>query len=650
MPCALARFGPLPSKRLQLLASPVVLVRRLASQLLSPLRDQQPVSRLIRETAGRESRLIAVNILCSLLNAAIEGLTFGLMFMAVKVLSRPDANSLGISNQRFIEWFPGVARWLNSITSFQAFSLLIAAAVVLKLLQGLVLYLGSVSLGYFANRVSRKLTSVLHTQILSYTFSCASRYRIGELQYINSSGPSSIINEITTYNGLFITILMLLTYLVVLVRLSPWLLIAALGLGVTSTLIQQKILPRVTVRAQLSTELGKELTSRMTENIQGLRLLHTSGFLDEAAAEVDRQTHLLEHNARGQTRLNSINAPVTIVLPMIMIAVIAWLSLVVFGQKTSGVLPSLVTFVVALQRLNGSIGSISESLVKFRNNSANLNLLNGFLLNDDKEYRRTHGSPYSGFSRAIEFQHVGLTYGSNAVAALSDINITLPFGHTVALVGRSGAGKSSIADLLAGLYDPTEGRILIDGLDFQTLNLTSWQKRIGVVSQDTFLFNATIAANISFGCPNATLEDVIFAAQQAQAAGFIEKLPSGYDTLVGERGYRLSGGQRQRISLARAILRRPDLLILDEATSALDTESERLVQEAIERFDRQHTILVIAHRLSTIVGSDYIYVLDQGHVVEHGDHDQLLHLGGQYSTLWQQQIRSVKPNPVPLVT
>jgi ATP-binding cassette subfamily B protein/subfamily B ATP-binding cassette protein MsbA len=286
--------------------------------------------------------------------------------------------------------------------------------------------------------------------------------------------------------------------------------------------------------------------------------------------------------------------------------------------------------------------------MRFRNNSANLKLLNDFLLSNDKEFRQRDGTIYRGFSQGIVLQHLGLTYGSNPIPALRDINLTIPHGHTVALVGRSGAGKSSIADLLAGLYEETEGRILIDGVDFRSYEPSSWQRRIGVVSQDTFLFNASIAANISFGSPGSTLDDVILASQQAQAATFIEALPDSYNTLVGERGYRLSGGQRQRISLARAILRNPDLLILDEATSALDTESERLVQEAIDRFDRKHTILVIAHRLSTVVNADCICVMDQGRIVEQGNHQELLRQGGRYALLWQQQVRSTKPDPLPL--
>ena len=215
----------------------------------------------------------------------------------------------------------------------------------------------------------------------------------------------------------------------------------------------------------------------------------------------------------------------------------------------------------------------------------------------------------------------------------------------LALVGPSGAGKSSIADLLTGLYSPTAGQIQIDGTPLEQLELAGWQQRLGVVSQDTFLFNATIAENISFGCAGASLAQIKAASQVAQAAGFIESLPDGYDTLVGERGYRLSGGQRQRLSMARAILRDPELLILDEATSALDTQSERLVQEAIESFQESHTVLVIAHRLSTIVRADQILVMDRGRVVEQGNHISLLSQRGLYAQLWAKQSLGSQQQP-----
>ena len=239
---------------------------------------------------------------------------------------------------------------------------------------------------------------------------------------------------------------------------------------------------------------------------------------------------------------------------------------------------------------------------------------------------------------------MSLRYQPSLPAAVEGVSFSLKRGKTVALVGASGAGKSSIADLLVGLYAPTAGQILVDGTDLATLDLASWQQRLGVVSQDTFLFNTSLANNIAFGTPHASKEQVVEAAVKAQAAGFIDSLPDGYDTLVGERGFRLSGGQRQRISLARAILRDPELLILDEATSALDTQSERLVQEALEHFERQHTVLVIAHRLSTVVNADEILLMDKGRIVERGQHAQLISTSGRYRDLWHQQSKPVNEN------
>jgi ATP-binding cassette subfamily B protein/subfamily B ATP-binding cassette protein MsbA len=314
----------------------------------------------------------------------------------------------------------------------------------------------------------------------------------------------------------------------------------------------------------------------------------------------------------------------------------AGLSLVLFGTRSTGVLPSLVTFVLALQRLNVRLSSIATTFNILAENSGRLERLNQVLTPDGKQFRRLGGTPFTALEREIRFEGVGLRYGPELPPALSDVSFTLPKGRMLALVGPSGAGKSSIADLLTGLYAPTAGRILVDGVPLEQLELASWQQRLGVVSQDTFLFNATIAENIAFGMPGATQEQIEAACVSAQAAGFIEALPQGYGTLVGERGYRLSGGQRQRLSLARAILRDPELLILDEATSALDSQSERLVQEAIERFERDHTVLVIAHRMSTIVRADELLVLERGRVVQRGSHTSLLAEAGLYEQLWRQ--------------
>jgi ATP-binding cassette, subfamily B, bacterial MsbA len=376
---------------------------------------------------------------------------------------------------------------------------------------------------------------------------------------------------------------------------------------------------------------------RVTEDIQALRLLHTSGMREIADRGLQAQLGNLERAMRRKSRLQEVVGPLVNFLPVLAIALISALGVLLFEARGSSVLPNLVTFVIALQRLNLRIAGISGAFNGFAGNSAAIRRLNHIQSPTGKQFSREGGRPFDQLRMEVRFDAVDLQYALDLPPALTDISFTLPKGSMVALVGPSGAGKSSIADLLVGLYPPSSGAILVDGSPLDQLDLTSWQQRLGVVSQDTFLFNATIAENIAFGSPGVSRAQIEDACRAAQAAVFIMDLPDGLDTLVGERGYRLSGGQRQRLSLARAILRDPELLILDEATSALDSQSERLVQEAIERFERNHTVLVIAHRLSTIMKADQILVLNQGSIVEQGDHAKLLSQKGLYASLWRQQ-------------
>jgi subfamily B ATP-binding cassette protein MsbA len=252
------------------------------------------------------------------------------------------------------------------------------------------------------------------------------------------------------------------------------------------------------------------------------------------------------------------------------------------------------------------------------------------------------GEEPARFEQDVVYDRVSFRYGDGDLV-LSEVSFRLPRGKVVALVGPSGAGKTTAADLLPRFHDPIGGQILMDGVPLTRLTRGSLRALLGVVSQDTVLLNDTVHVNIAYGSPGATRDQVEAAAQAANAAGFIASLPEGYDTVLGERGTRLSGGQRQRIAIARALLRDPPILILDEATSALDSESERLVQQAIERLMRQRTVLVIAHRLTTVRDADEIVVLNDGKVVQRGTHEELLHAGGLYRRLYDLQFRDEEP-------
>jgi ABC-type multidrug transport system fused ATPase/permease subunit len=243
---------------------------------------------------------------------------------------------------------------------------------------------------------------------------------------------------------------------------------------------------------------------------------------------------------------------------------------------------------------------------------------------------------FPGVREAVELREVSFKYGCRA-NVLDEVSLTIPAGKTVAILGESGSGKSTLLKLLMGFYHPTEGQVLIDGVDLRDFELASLRDRIGLVSQEPFIFNGTVRHNIALGRPDASPEQVLQAARAAGLGEFIAGLPERFETVIGERGANLSGGQRQRLAIARAILRQPEILIFDEATSHLDTATERTIQESLKTVLAGKTVVLVAHRLSTVKDADHIYVLHQGRVVEGGTHRDLLAAGGWYARLWRAQ-------------
>ncbi len=303
-------------------------------------------------------------------------------------------------------------------------------------------------------------------------------------------------------------------------------------------------------------------------------------------------------------------------------------------------LGDLMMFLIYLSMLLGPLATLAGSAVGFQNNLAGLDrVLDVLEINEELPSRanavHVQGGQVDG---AISFKNLSFVYPDTEALVLQGVNLEVEAGQTVALVGRSGAGKTTLTNLIARFYDPTSGSISLDGRDLRDIELGSYRKLLGIVEQDVFLFDGTIRQNIAYSRRNSSHENVVRAAEAAAADEFIQKLPDGYDSVIGERGVRLSGGQRQRLAIARAILADPRILILDEATSNLDSESERLIQNSLTDLLKDRTAFVIAHRLSTITSADKIVVLDDGRVAQFGTHQELLERGGRYRDMVHLQM------------
>lgn len=381
-----------------------------------------------------------------------------------------------------------------------------------------------------------------------------------------------------------------------------------------------------------------DITSLLQETISGARVVRS--FAREGY-EVQRFERENQRNFRAvmrATKLTSLLSPLVEFSAAIAVTVILWYGgySVVTGAITAG---SLIAFLIYAINLSNPVKRLSQVYGNIQKAMAAGDRVFAILDTKPEVVEKPDAIVLPEVDGRVRFDHVSFSYDGEK-KALDDFSLDVPAGRVVAIVGPSGAGKTTIANLLPRFYDATEGAITVDGIDVRDVTFQSLREQIGVVPQETMLFNATIKDNILYGRLDGTDEEVYAAAKAANALEFIERLPEGMDTLVGERGSSLSGGQRQRIAIARAILKNPKILILDEATSALDTESEKLVQEALERLMQGRTAFVIAHRLSTIKNADQIVVLREGKLVESGTHDELLAVGGLYQHLYSVQFAS----------
>lgn len=591
-------------------------------------------------------KYLALTVLFNILSALLNIFSFAAIIPILQILFKTES-AAPVTQLMAWDWDNAKVVLSNNVDYYVNQLISSAGATTTLLLIGLLLatttflktgmyFLSSATVIPMRTGIVRDIRNQLYAKITSLPLGFFSEERKGDIIARMTGDVGEIESSImSSLDMLFKNPILIISYFVTLLCISwqltlfTMIFVPIMGwmMGIVGRKLKQQ--------SKDAQALWSDTMSQVEETLGGLRIIKAFCAEEKMNKRFDKinndyRNQLLKVNTRQQ-----LAHPMSEFLGTVMIIIVLWFGgiLVLNQQVISG--PTFIYYLVILYSIINPLKDFSKAGYNIPKGLASMERVDKILLAESNIKEPEHPKHISSFDHQIEFRHVSFKYDQRWV--LRDINLVIPKGKTIALVGQSGGGKSTLVDLIPRYYDVQEGEVLIDGINVKDLGIHDLRQLIGNVNQEAILFNDTFFNNISFGVENATQEQVEEAARIANAHDFIMESEQGYQTNIGDRGGRLSGGQRQRVSIARAILKNPPILILDEATSALDTESERLVQDALERLMKTRTTVAIAHRLSTIKSADEIYVIHEGKIVEKGTHDELISRDGYYKKLHDMQ-------------